>query len=62
MKGKATGPALISGFEVMALGVGFNALEQGFNTTAATIQAQQTKIWENPAFINSAGTVSSRNE
>ncbi len=56
VKGKVTGPVLISGFEVMALGLGFYAHSADFNPTGEDIQTKHKQVWNNPAFINGTGS------
>ncbi len=55
-KNKITGPTLISGFEVMALGVGQNVLSNGFNAAPEVVREKHQKVWDTPAFINSTGS------
>ncbi len=56
VKGKVTGAPLISGFEVMALGIGNHILSPEFNCNIATVQAAQKQIWVDPKFINGSGS------
>jgi hypothetical protein len=55
-KNKPTGPPLVSVFEILALGIGFHALEAGYQPVLNTIVDVRQKIWIDPKFTSSSGS------
>ena len=55
-KDKATGPLLISLFEVFALGIGHHCQSPNFTVGSAEIKNAQKSIWKNRKFIGGTGS------
>jgi len=55
-KDKATGPLLISLFEVFALGIGHHCQSPNFTVGPAEIKNAQKSIWKNRKFIGGTGS------
>ena len=55
-KQKATGPLLISLFEVFALGIGHHCRASNFALSTAEIKDDQKAIWKNRRFIGGTGS------
>ena len=49
------GGFLISAFEPIALGVGFNCENYGVDDIAEAIEKESKKLWSNPDFLNNSG-------
>lgn len=55
-KGRPTGPPLVSVFEILALGIGYHALEAGYQPSSEKIQSVHKKIWIDPKFTSGSGS------
>jgi hypothetical protein len=55
-KAKVTGAPLISVFETMALGIGFNCLKPNFTITPEQLRQVHREIWKNPDFTSHTGS------
>lgn len=53
--GRHAGGFLISAFEPIALGVGFNCENYGIDSVSEAIEKESKKLWSNPDFLKNSG-------
>jgi len=55
-KNRPIGPVLISMFEIVALGIGYHCLAQGYNKSFEDLARIHRELWENPTFTSGTGS------
>ena len=51
-----SGPVLISMFEIVALGIAFNAQQDDYTISEQKLRDIQKSLWDNPEFVSSTGS------